>query len=59
MLLLLLLQVEARYALAVGRESSDKLAEALANKAEVRDACLHCCMPGHLHLAHCVLAAGS
>jgi hypothetical protein len=33
---LLLLQVEARYALAVGRESSDKLAEALANKAEVR-----------------------
>jgi hypothetical protein len=33
--LLLLLQVEARYALAVGRESSDKLAEALRNKAEV------------------------
>lgn len=27
-------QVEARYASAVGRESSDKLAEALANKAE-------------------------
>ncbi|WIA41427.1 hypothetical protein OEZ86_005009 [Tetradesmus obliquus] len=27
-------QVEARYALAVGRESSDKLAEALASKAE-------------------------
>jgi hypothetical protein len=40
--MLLLLQVEARYALAVGRESSDKLAEALANKAEVRQ-CICIC----------------
>jgi hypothetical protein len=38
LLLLLLLQVEASYASAVGRESSDKLAEALTNKAEVRGA---------------------
>jgi hypothetical protein len=38
---LLLLQVEAHYALAVGRESSDKLAEALAGKAEVGQATCH------------------